>query len=85
MEQSHPKLARIIAAIPIERVDLAAGDGHSLPQVGDIVELDQGFSGPSGEPMGIVSCFNQNRSTRWVADILESEMELLSHMGRDGA
>jgi hypothetical protein len=39
--------------IPIERVDFVAGDGTSHPVIGDIVELEHGFTGPNGESMGI--------------------------------
>ena len=72
--RSTPR-ARITKKIPIARVDLTLGDQESVPQVGDIVELDQGFSMPTGEPAGIVVCRNSNGSVRWVADVLESEME----------
>jgi hypothetical protein len=70
--------ARITKEIPIARVDLTQGDRQSVPQVGDIVELDQGLTMPTGEPAGIVVCRNQDGSVRWVADVLESEMELVS-------
>lgn len=72
-----PKKARLIAEIPMQRVDMTAGDGSSRPAVGDIVELDHGFTGPNGESMGIVVCFNDDRSVRWVADIMDSEIELI--------
>jgi hypothetical protein len=74
---STPPKARLIAEIPVDRVDLIAGDGVSRPVVGDIVELEQGFTGPNGEPMGIVICFNDDRSVRWVADVMDSEIELI--------
>jgi len=69
--------ARIVAAIPIERVDLTLGDGESRPRIGGVVELDHGFTTSAGEPAGIVLCLNADRSVRWVADVLESEMEVL--------
>ena len=77
MEEHRPPKARIVVAIPVERVDMQAGDGKSIPAVGDIVELDQGFTGPNGEAMGIVVCVNNDGSVRWIADALESEFELL--------
>lgn len=75
--RSTPR-ARITKEIPVARVDLTLGDRKSVPQVGDIVELDQGFTMPTGEPAGIVFCRNQDGSVRWVADVLEAEMELVS-------
>ncbi|QDE38424.1 hypothetical protein FIV34_04015 [Luteibacter pinisoli] len=73
-----PIKARLIAEIPVERVDFASGEGAAWPVIGDIVELDQGFTGPNGQPMGMVVCFNDDRSVRWAADVLDSEIELLS-------
>jgi hypothetical protein len=57
-------------------MDEAAGDG-SQAKIGDIVELDQGFTGPNGEPMGMVVCRNADGSIRWVGDVLDSEIEVL--------
>ena len=67
--------ARIIKLIPIERVDRTQGDGISELQIGDLVELDQGFTFPSGQAGGMVICANSDDSVRWVADILISEIE----------
>jgi hypothetical protein len=75
--RSTPR-ARITKEIPIARVDLTLGDQQSVPQVGDIVELDQGFTLPTGESAGIVVCHNSDGTVRWVADVLESEMEAVS-------
>jgi hypothetical protein len=68
--------ARLISPVPIERVDFSVGDG-SIPQVGDIVELDQGFTFPDGQPGGIVFCVSDNGHIKWSADVLDSEIELL--------
>lgn len=69
--------ARVIAEIPMDRVDFASGDDAARPAIGDIVELDHGFMGLNGEPMGIVICFNEDRSVRWAADVMDSEIEVL--------
>lgn len=68
--------ARLIAALPMERVDTSDGDG-STPQVGDIVELDQGFTFPDGRPGGTVFCVADDGHDKWSADVLESEIEIL--------
>lgn len=77
MEVHRPQKARITSAIPEDRVDMTLGDRKSLPEIGDIVELDHGFTMPSGKPAGIGICRNPDGSVRWIADVLESEMEVL--------
>ena len=69
--------ARIVSAIPAERVDLTLGDRKSLPKIGEVVELDRGFM-LSGERAGVVVCRNPDGSVRWVADVLESEIEAVT-------
>jgi hypothetical protein len=76
MERRGPIKARLLVNIPSERVEKAVGDG-SEPHVGDIVELDQGFTGPEEESMGMVVCYNADRRIRWAGDVLESEIEVL--------
>jgi hypothetical protein len=66
-------LAKVISAVPIERVDTTVGDG-SLPQVGDIAEVDHMFTSSSGEQMHIVVCRAPDGHLRWVADMLASEI-----------
>ena len=70
------KRARLIAVVPAERVDVSGGDG-SAPRVGDIVELDHGFTFPDGRPGGIVVCRAPDGHFKWSADVLDSEIELL--------
>jgi hypothetical protein len=76
MGKGSPTKARLLANIPSERMDETVGDG-SQSNVGDIVELDQGFTGPNGEPMGMVVCYNADRSIRWAGDVLDSEIEVI--------
>jgi hypothetical protein len=75
--QSAMKRARFIAAPPMERVDSSIGDG-STPEVGDIVELDQGFTFPDGRAGGTVFSVTAEGHIKWSADVLDSEIELLS-------
>ena len=70
-------LARLIAPIPPERIHDSCGDG-SLPEVGDIVELDQGFTFPGGKPGGMVYCVSPTGQLRWGADVYDSEIEVLT-------
>lgn len=76
MERHFPPKARLLTTIPSRRVDYMA-DPDSQPKAGDIVELDQGYTGPNGEAMGIVVCRNENGSIRWSGDVMAAEIELL--------
>jgi hypothetical protein len=66
-------LARVISSVPVDRVDLGLGDG-SVPQVGDIAEIDQVYTAPSGEQMHMATCTDADGRVRWVADLLLSEI-----------
>jgi len=74
------KRARLIAAVPMERVDTSGGDG-STPRVGDIVDLDHGFTFHDGRQGGIVVCTGPNGRIKWSADVLDSEIEFLPDEG----
>ncbi|GLQ98177.1 hypothetical protein GCM10007863_25970 [Dyella mobilis] len=76
MERRSPRKARLLVNIPPERVDEAAGNGPSA-KAGDIIELDHGYTGPNGEPMGMVVCRNADGSIRWAGDVFDSEIEAL--------
>ncbi len=73
--RNSPK-AQLLTGIPAERVEYAA-DCDSYPKAGDIVELDQGFTGPHGESMGMVVCRNADGGIKWTGDVMDSEIELL--------
>ena len=63
------KKAKLIASIPAERFHSLDG---SAPQVGDIVTLDHGFTFPA-----MVACHGPGGATKWEAEVLESEIEVL--------
>jgi len=69
--------ARLIASVPMERVDQTGGDG-STPELGDVVVLDQGFTFPDGRSGGSVFCLAADGRLKWCADILDSEIEGIS-------
>lgn len=77
MKRHVPPKARLLMTIPSGRADYMA-DADSQPKAGDIVELDQGYTGPNGEAMGIVVCRNEDGSIRWVGDVMATEIELLT-------
>lgn len=76
MERHFPPKARLLMGIPLKRVDYMA-DPDSQPKAGDIVELDQGYTGANGEAMGIVVCRNDDGSVRWAGDVMDTEVERL--------
>ena len=65
--------AKVVADVPLERVDTSLGDG-SLPQIGDLAEVDHMYTSDSGEWMHIVVCKALDGRVRWVADLLGSEI-----------
>jgi hypothetical protein len=65
------KRAKLIAQLPTERVHSMDG---SLPQIGDVVVMDQGFTFPDGQPGGFVVCLDHNGNARWEAEAYESEL-----------
>jgi hypothetical protein len=61
--------AKLVAPIPPERFHSLDG---SAPHIGDIVTLDRGFTFPA-----VVACIAQSGETKWEAEVLESEVEVL--------
>jgi hypothetical protein len=69
--------ARLIFEIDETRIEQIPGRAAVKPEVGDLVDLDQGFTGTNGEPMGLVYCMNPDGSVRWGASVYDWELELL--------
>ena len=65
------KKAPLIAEIPSSR--FSSYDG-STPQVGDVVQLDHGFTFPDGEPGCLVYFVGKDGKYRWGAEVYESEI-----------
>jgi hypothetical protein len=53
MEITQNPHARLLVEIPVERYRILSAAGR-IPQAGDIVVLDQGFTGEDGLPMVLV-------------------------------
>jgi hypothetical protein len=68
---TKPPLAPLIAKIPPSRFTSLDG---TKPQIGDIVQLDQGFTFPDGEPGCLVYLVAQDGSYRYGAEVYESEI-----------
>ena len=68
--------ARLRNAIPSERCRLEPSVGI-LPKTGDIVELDQGFTGPDGQPMSLVYGVDATGKHLFEAEVYDCELQLL--------
>jgi len=69
-------IARLISAVPPERIHAHCGDGSS-PKAGDVVQLDQGFTFPDGRSGGTVYCVAQDGGIKWGADVYDSEIQVI--------
>lgn len=63
--------APLISEIPAERVRSLDG---SVPKIGDLVVLDQGFTFPDGKPGCLVYSMDQEGNFKWEAEVYESEI-----------
>ena len=71
------RTARLITSISPDRIHDACGDG-SAPQVGDLVQLDQGFTFPDGRPGGMAYCVRPDGHIAWGADVYDFEIEVIA-------
>jgi len=69
---------RLLHEIPPERYRLAHGDS-ARPKAGDIVGLDQGFTGEDGKPMTLVYGFESSGEEAYEAELYNSDFELAAH------
>jgi hypothetical protein len=60
-------------AIPLGRYRILRANVNP-PDEGDIVNLDQGFTSPDGEPMVIVYCLGADGSMLYEAEVYEFEL-----------
>jgi len=68
-----PTRARLLVELPADRYRIFSPDGR-VPRIGDLVVLDEGFTGPDGRPM-VLAYFPTIGGTLYEADIYESELE----------
>ena len=66
-----PPLAPLIAEIPPSR--FTSPDG-TKPEIGDVVQLDQGFTFPDGEPGCLVYLVREDGQFGYEAMVYESEI-----------
>ena len=69
------KRAKLLSTIPPDRYKMLTEDGDP-PRIGDVVELDQGTTGPDGQAMGYVYCVSENGTDRYEAKVYDYEIEI---------
>jgi hypothetical protein len=80
----EPEVVRVVASVPEERVDRTLSTGHS-PKPGDLGAVVMVYHQASGaDAVYTVECVEDSGHTRWLADLLESEIES-AQLGGDGA
>ena len=67
------KTKRSTLALSIPKTRYRTIDG-SVPEVGDIVTLDQGFTFPDGKPGCVVYGTSKDGNYRYEAEVYESEL-----------
>lgn len=78
MPRYIPPNARLASKVDASRLELAECDGRHVPQVGDLVHVDQGFTNADGQNMYIVYCQHPDGRIKWAADLFDAELEPLN-------
>ena len=73
MDTSRPPRANLIAALPADRYRIMKPAGRA-PRVGDVLELDQGYTGEDGSPMVLAYCPGPQGRYVYEAHVFESEL-----------
>ena len=72
MIKSAPR-AKLLVELPAKRYRILSPEGR-VPRIGDLVVVDQGFTGPDGLPM-VLAYFPGLGDSLYEAEIYESELE----------
>lgn len=65
--------ARLLVELPPARYRMNTSEGRT-PFVGDVIQLDQGFTGTDGAPMVLGYCRTEAGQLLYEAEIYESEL-----------
>lgn len=68
-----PPRAHLLVSLPPDRYRVSKHGGRA-PSVGDVVELDQGYTGEDGRPMVLAYGLGADGHSLYEADIYESEI-----------
>lgn len=66
--------AKLLVELPAERYRFLSPE-HRAPRAGDVLVLDQGFTGPDGLPMVLAYFSGAGDDDQYVAEVYESELE----------
>ena len=79
------EVVRVLTSVPNERADPSLGTEH-YPKPGDLGTVVMVYDpAPGEEPAYAVECVEASGRTRWLADLLESELESVQPGGRSAA
>jgi hypothetical protein len=71
---TDPVRARLLVELPPSRYRVLSSEGRA-PRIGDMVALDQGYTGPDGLPMGLVYFAGPDGQDQYEAEVYDSELE----------
>jgi hypothetical protein len=66
--------ARLLVELPVGRYRLLSS-ANRIPRVGDVLVLDQGFTGPDGLPMVLAYFPGLGSESLYEVEVYESELE----------
>ncbi len=73
MSNTMPPRAHLIVSLPPNRYRVSQNGGRA-PRVGDVVQLDQGYTGEDGKPMVLAYGLSADGYWLYEAEIYESEI-----------
>jgi hypothetical protein len=74
MEIGPNPRARLLVELPAKRYRILSQEGR-VPRIGDMVVLDQGFTGPDGLSMVLAYFPELGGGSLYEAEVFESELE----------
>lgn len=69
-----PNRAKLLVELPAGRYRILSSQGRA-PRIGDVVVLDQGFTGSDGSPMVLAHFPGPSSDSLYEAEVYESELE----------
>jgi len=70
----EPNRVKLLVELPAERYRVLSSQGRA-PRIGDVVVLDQGFTGSDGLPMVLAYFPGLGSDSLYEAEVYESELE----------
>lgn len=70
----EPKRAKLLVELPASRYRFLSPQGRA-PRIGDMVDLDQAYTGSDGLPMVLTYLSGPSGENLYEAEVYESELE----------